>query len=94
MNKRELLGVTKRGEGGFGSTGATVIKKIKKYSIVEEQQSFDESISKLSECTYTTVMNKAFFIYGHSFRCLSLASCRYFHSKQISVSAICSNFLS
>ena len=30
MNKRELLGVAKRGEGGFGSTGATVIKQIKK----------------------------------------------------------------
>ena len=50
VNKRELVGVTKRGEGGFGSTGGvTVIKKTKKSIIEEQQESFDESVSKLSE---------------------------------------------
>ena len=29
VSKKEELGVTKRGSGGFGSTGITVIKKVK-----------------------------------------------------------------
>ena len=29
VNKKEDLGATKRGDGGFGSTGVTVLKKMK-----------------------------------------------------------------
>ena len=46
VTKRDFLGLTKRGEGGFGSTDAIEIKKSK---ITEEQQkSFDESVSTLT----------------------------------------------
>ena len=35
VSKKEELGVTKRGSGGFGSTGITVIKKMK---VLEDEQ--------------------------------------------------------
>ena len=47
VTKKEFLGVTKRGEGGFGSTDTTI--EAKKSKIIDEQQkSFDESVSTLT----------------------------------------------
>ena len=42
VSKKEELGVTKRGSGGFGSTGITVIKKIK---LPEEEKKDDLKIT-------------------------------------------------
>ena len=44
--KKSLLGITKRGSGGFGSTGLSVIKKTKTV-IKTKQQLFDEAVSKV-----------------------------------------------
>ena len=52
--KKSLLGIIKQGSSGFGSTGLSVIKKTKVDSLSdeeesdkEEQQVFDEAISKV-----------------------------------------------
>ena len=42
VSKKEELGATKRGSGGFGSTGITVIKKIK---LPEEEKKDDLKIT-------------------------------------------------
>ena len=43
------MGITKRGEGCFGSSGVSEIKKSRTDTIIEEQQKcFDESVSQLS----------------------------------------------
>ena len=54
VTKKSLLGITKRGSGGFGSTSLSVIKKTKVDSLSdeeesdkEEQQIFDETVSKV-----------------------------------------------
>ena len=54
VTKKSLLGITKRGSRGFGSTGLSVIKKTKVDSLSdeeesdkEEQQIFDEAVSKV-----------------------------------------------
>ena len=47
VTKKEFLGVTKRGEGGFGSTNTTIEVKISKI-IDEQQKSFDENVSTLT----------------------------------------------
>ena len=54
VTKKSLLGITKRGSHGFGSTGLSVIKKTKVDSLSdeeesdkEEQQIFDEAVSKV-----------------------------------------------
>ena len=54
VTKKSLLGITKRGSGGFSSTGLSVIKKTKVDSLSdeeesdkEEQQIFDEAVSKV-----------------------------------------------
>ena len=47
VTKKEFLGVTKRGEGGFGSTDTSI--EVKKSKIIDEQQkSFDERVSTLT----------------------------------------------
>ena len=47
--KKEFLGITKRGEGGFGSSGVSEIKKSRTDTIIEEQQKcFDESVLQIS----------------------------------------------
>ena len=54
VTKKSLLGIAKRGSGGFGSTGLSVIKKNKvdylsdeEESDKEEQQIFDKTVSKV-----------------------------------------------
>ena len=47
--KKEFSGITKRGEGGFGSSGVSEIKKSRTDTIIEEQQKcFDESVLQIS----------------------------------------------
>ena len=47
--KKEFSGITKRGEGGFGSSGISEIKKSRTDTIIEEQQKcFDESVLQIS----------------------------------------------
>ena len=47
--KKEFSGITKRGDGGFGSSGVSEIKKSRTDTIIEEQQKcFDESVLKIS----------------------------------------------
>ena len=46
VTKKSWLGITKRGSGGFGSTGLSVIKKTKRV-IKTKQQLFDEAVSKV-----------------------------------------------
>ena len=49
VGKKEFLAITKRGEGGFGSSGVSEIQKSKTDTIIEGQQKcFDESVSQLS----------------------------------------------
>ena len=54
VTKKSLLAITKRGSGGFGWTGLSVIKNTKVDSLsdeeesdIEEQQIFDETVSKV-----------------------------------------------
>ena len=56
VTKKDLLGITKRGDGDFGSTGMSVIKKAKKdpMSEKEEQEIFDEAVSKLNDKSIPT----------------------------------------
>ena len=42
VSKKEELGVTKRGSGGFGSTAVTIIKKIKLSEEEEEEEAKDD----------------------------------------------------
>ena len=47
--KKGFSGITKRGEGGFGSSGVSEIKKSRTDTIIEEQQKcFDESVLQIS----------------------------------------------
>ena len=46
VRKKEELGATKRGSGGFGSTGITVIKKMK---LSEDEQAEDEDLAITAE---------------------------------------------
>ena len=46
VSKKEELGVTKRGSGGFGSTGITVIKKMK---VPEDEQPEDDDLAVTAE---------------------------------------------
>ena len=46
VSKQEELGVTKRGSGGFGSTGITVIKKMK---VSEDEQPEDDDLAVTAE---------------------------------------------
>ena len=49
VDKKEFLGITKRGEDGFGSSGISEIKKTRTDTIIEEQQKcFDESVFQIS----------------------------------------------
>ena len=49
VGKKEFLAITKRGKGGFGSSGVSEIQKSKTDTIIEGQQKcFDESVSQLS----------------------------------------------
>ena len=61
VTKKSLLGVTKWGSGGFGSTGLSVIKKTKTDSLSdkeesdkEEQEIFDEAITKVDNKVVVT----------------------------------------
>ena len=56
ITKKDLLGITKRGDGDFVSTGMSVIKKAKKDPIseTEEQENFDEAVSKLDDKSIPT----------------------------------------
>ena len=46
VSKKEELGVTKRGSGGFGSTGITVIKKMK---VFEDEQPENDDLAVTAE---------------------------------------------
>lgn len=46
VTKKDLLGITKRGIGGFGSTGMSVIKQVKKDPNDKEEQKISEAIVK------------------------------------------------
>ena len=49
VDKKEFLGITKRGEGGFSSSGISEIKKNRTDTIIEEQQKcFDERVFQIS----------------------------------------------
>ena len=61
VTKKSLLGITKRGSGSFGSTGLIVIKKTKRDSLSdkeesdkEEQKIFDEAITKVDNKVVVT----------------------------------------
>ena len=47
VTKRNLLGITKRGSGGFGSTGMSVIKKLRKRVIKKSNKFLMRSFQKL-----------------------------------------------
>lgn len=49
VNKKRELGETDRGEGGFGSTGPTVIKKIKLSNDDEEAEITSEEAKLMEE---------------------------------------------
>ena len=49
VDKKTFLGITKRGEGGLGSSGVSEIRKTRTDAIIEEQQKcFDESVFQTS----------------------------------------------
>ena len=49
VGKKVFLGITKRVEGGFDSSGVSEIKKSRADTIIEEQQKcFDESVFQIS----------------------------------------------
>ena len=51
------MGITKRGEGGFGSSGVSKIKKNRTDTIIEEQQKcFDEGIFQISNFSKASIL--------------------------------------
>ena len=55
--KKEFLGITKRGEGGFGSSGVSKIKKNRTDTIIEEQQKcFDEGVFQISNFSKASIL--------------------------------------
>ena len=57
VNKKEYLGNTKGGNGGFGSTGVTVIKKVKLSEEISESEP-ETDVEIISEETIMSVDNK------------------------------------
>ena len=59
VNKKEDLGATKRGDGGFGSTGFTVIKKMKaNEEILESEPETKTDVEMTSEEAIISVNDK------------------------------------
>ena len=55
VSKKEELGATKRGSGGFGSTGIAVIKKMK---LSEDGQAEDDDLAITAEEDVISVNDK------------------------------------